>query len=255
MTLRSIPLSVLGLVASVAVAGAPFSVARDGRGPAHHHHFAGERGGPGSGHVQAPSPEGQFDQDQVQGSPHSGDFTLVSDGSGAGGLPDFSGDRPNHDRFEGPSSDGASGYGGGSRGGGSAEPGRSGGSDDGASGVGDPLSFGSRPTGFGGVGGFSGPSQNSKPGQGSDTPPPPNDGLVGNQGGDHGCEGGAPATYGFNNGAPQTIGKNPLAISAIAGVPEPSAWMMMLVGVGAVGAALRRHRGHARPRRAAVAGA
>jgi hypothetical protein len=44
---------------------------------------------------------------------------------------------------------------------------------------------------------------------------------------------------GFGGQAPQTL----FATANIAAVPEPSTWAMMIIGVGAMGAVLRRNRG------------
>ena len=72
----------------------------------------------------------------------------------------------------------------------------------------------------GGGPGSGGPGSGGPPGGGSYTPPP-------------GGGGSPPGGGGFPGGS-------------VPGVPEPATWMMMLVGVGAMGAIVRRRRGAAR---------
>jgi len=239
--LRSVPLSVLGLVASVAMAGTPYSVARDGRSDLPHHHAAGGRGnssgGPAPGQPRAGSPYGN---DRAEGAPRGwARLTLVSDGSWRDDPANVSsGDRSGHDPFGRSWAGDLSGVSGAGQPQDSRSPdsGR-GASDDNGSGVGDrfPSSW---LTGAAGMGGFFAPSQESRPGQTTDTAP--NNGPGDDRGG-----GGPPST--INGGAPpvvgqQIVGPSVALVRPASSVPEPAAWMMVMVGVGALGWVLRRDR-------------
>lgn len=242
--MRSIPLSVLGLVASVAMAGTPYSVARDGRGP-EHHYFEDERGGNSAGHTQTQASNTQSGQDETQGSSRAGYFTLVSNWAGRDGLPDFSdGNRRGDDRFDGSSSNGASGSSGGSAG--SGDPGRSGGSDDTQAWNSHFTSFDAPPVGSGGGGGFAF-FQRTGQGSGSSSDGDGSGGQGGSQGGggSGGDNNGNGGLSGPDGGAPQGVSKPALVVAPLSAVPEPSTWMMMAAGVGLLGGMLRRGRARA----------
>lgn len=224
--MRRILLPTLLLLATAAVSGTTYTVARNSQDHTHRH--ARVPAGHGAGQVQAQSAKYQSGQGHAEGWAHARHLTLASNSAGRDSLSDVAdGDRHDHDRvdFQSPGVD--AGFEGAGRADGSADTGKPGGSEDG--GWGNRFaSYGSPALGSGGGGSL------SKPDQGAGGAP------TGDQGGQHG---GPPTISKLDVGGLQP--KN-FVMPPVAGVPEPSTWMMMLVGVGALGAMLRRGRVAAR---------
>src|ERR1700743_1338879 len=165
---RRILLPTLLLLATAAIGGTTYTVARNTQDHGRHHHGARIPVVRGAGHVQTQPGKAHYGQDQGL---HAGRFTLASNAVERDHLSDvLDGERHDHSRLEDqiPGEDYSSN--GPVRTEGSADTGGAGVSHDGDW-SGRFASFGGGAMGAGGGGGYSGASQNSKPGQGADAGP------------------------------------------------------------------------------------